>query len=146
MFAKEGWAWSFLLNKRALRGSRGSLEGPYALGHGMRKPISQTVFKGSLLRFWMWNQWIFPVTLKTKISPSEQKMQGQLSKQRAAPSIPSVIAQLFALEDEGRQAGSLSNRALAPAGRSWCGPSSSGAREGEGWCPGAHARRRESFL
>lgn len=30
-------------------------------------------------------------------------MQGQLSKHRAAPSIPSVIAQLFALEDEGRQ-------------------------------------------
>lgn len=30
-------------------------------------------------------------------------MQGQLSKHRAALSVPSVIAQLFALEDEGRQ-------------------------------------------
>lgn len=30
-------------------------------------------------------------------------MQGQLSKHRTAPSIPSVIAQLFAPEEETRQ-------------------------------------------
>lgn len=44
----------------------------------------RTVRKGNLLRFGMRNQWIFPVTLKRKISLSEQKMQGQLSKHRTA--------------------------------------------------------------
>lgn len=44
-------------------------------------------------------------------------MQEQLFIPRAAPSTPAVIVQLFALEDGGRQGGSLSNQALAPVGR-----------------------------
>ena len=91
---------------RALRGSsRGSPEGACCkvLRAQWVKADLPTVLKGSLRRFWMWHQWIFPVTLKRKISLSEQKMQRQLSKHRAPLSIPSVIAQLFALEDEGRQ-------------------------------------------
>ena len=56
-------------------------------------------------------------------------MQGQLSKHRTAPSIPSVIAQLFAPEERRRpgRAGSLSKQTLAPAGRSWLRPSSAEA-------------------
>lgn len=68
------------------KGWRALLEGTHTVLQTERvKADLGTVRKGNLLRFGMRNQWIFPVTLKRKISLSEQKMQGQLSKHRAAP-------------------------------------------------------------
>lgn len=52
----------------------------------------------------------FPSLSEEKISLSEQKRQGQLSK-HARPLRPSVIAQLFALRMRPGRAGSLSNQA-----------------------------------
>lgn len=62
----------------------------------------RTVLKGSLLRFWVQNQWMFPVTQKRNLT--EAGVNARTTFQTwSGPSTPSVIAQLLALEGEGRQ-------------------------------------------
>lgn len=70
-----------------------------------------TVRKGNLLRFDAESQWIFPGLGKRKISLSEQKKCKDTFQTQNSPSIPSVIAQLFALEGEG---GSVAAKQLGP--------------------------------
>lgn len=62
-------------------------------------------------------------------------MQRTTQKHRTATSIPSVIAQLFALEGEGGQ--HWVTKQLGPGAywQSWPGPSSGGASGGEGRGP-----------